>query len=195
MTMVTFTDPNRMPVLIADSLISGPDDESALITPDHPRGITEVFPPQSGYVPTRLARKTALINSNLAIAMSGGLMHMRAFREDVQAHFRQCTDCRPANVEQFLQEYKESTHHADLSIRPFWRIPPIVCTRQVALSFHGCSSWKSGGMTMLFLPATCCAIRILPGPPPRAQSVVSSFFGQTPGFWLASALVGPRNGP
>lgn len=110
MTMVTFTDPNRMPVLIADSLISGPDDESALITPDHPRGITEVFPPQSGYIPTRLARKTALINSNLAIAMSGGLMDMRAFRQDVQSHFRQCTDCRPADVEQFLQEYKRDSH-------------------------------------------------------------------------------------
>ena len=106
MTMVTFTDPNRIPVLIADSLISGQDDESALITPDHPRGISEVFPPQSGFVPIRLARKTALINSNLAIAMSGGVVHMRSFRADVQAHFRQCTDCGPADVEQFLQEYR-----------------------------------------------------------------------------------------
>ena len=106
MTMVTFTDSNRTPVLIADSLISGPDDESALITPDHPRGISEVFPPRSGFVPTRLARKTALINSNLAIAMSGSVLHMRVFREDVRAHFRDCTDCRPGDAEQFLQQYR-----------------------------------------------------------------------------------------
>ena len=87
MTMVTFTDPHRIPVLVADSLISGPDDQSALATPDHPHGISEVFPPRSGFVPTHLARKTALINSNLAIAMSGGVVHMRAFREDVQGAF------------------------------------------------------------------------------------------------------------
>ena len=88
MTMVTFMDPNRIPVLVADSLISGPDDESALTTPDHPHGISTVFPSQSGFVPTYLARKISLINSNLAIAMSGGVVHMRAFREDVQEYFR-----------------------------------------------------------------------------------------------------------
>ena len=87
MTMVTFTDSQRIPVLIADSLISGPGDESALTTPDHPRGISAVFPPQSGFVPKYLARKTSLINSNLAIAMSGSVVHMRAFRKDLNASF------------------------------------------------------------------------------------------------------------
>ena len=110
MTMVAFTDPNRIPVLVADSLISGPDDESALTTPDHPHGISTVFPRQSGYVPTYLARKTALINSNLAIVMSGGIVHMRAFREDVQEHFRIRLDCTPADVELFLQQYKSDSH-------------------------------------------------------------------------------------
>ena len=110
MTMVTFTDPNQMPVLIADSLISGPDDDSALTTPDHPRGISDVFPPRSEFVPTHLARKTALINSNIAIAMSGGVVHMRAFREDVQAHFRHYPDCRPSDVDHFLQQYKRDSH-------------------------------------------------------------------------------------
>ena len=110
MTMITFTDPNRLPVLIADSLISGPDDESALTTPDHPRGISTVFPPQSGFVPTHLARKTSLINSNLAIAMAGNVVHMRAFREDVQAHFRNRGDCTRSAVERFLQQYKRDSH-------------------------------------------------------------------------------------
>ena len=110
MTMVTFMDPNRIPVLVADSLISGSDDESALTTPDHPHGISTVFPRQSGFVPTYLARKTSLINSNLAIAMSGGVVHMRAFREDVQEYFRNRHDCTPTDVELFLQQYKGDSH-------------------------------------------------------------------------------------
>ena len=110
MTMVTFMDPNHIPVLVADSLISGPDDESALTTPDHPHGISTVFPSQSGFVPTYLARKISLINSNLAIAMSGGVVHMRAFREDVQEYFRNRHDCTPTDVELFLQQYKGDSH-------------------------------------------------------------------------------------
>ena len=110
MTMVTFTDPNNVPVLIADSLISGPDDESALTTPDHPHGISSVFPSQSGYVPICLARKTSLINPNLAIAMSGTVAHMRAFREDVQDYFENRRHCSPADVELFLQQYKGDSH-------------------------------------------------------------------------------------
>lgn len=110
MSMVTFSDPNRIPVLVADSLISGPDDESTLATPDHPRGISSFFPKQSGFVPTYLARKTSLINSNLAIAMAGGVLHMRAFREDVQEYFRNQLDCSATDVELFLQQYKNNSH-------------------------------------------------------------------------------------
>lgn len=110
MSMITFTDPNNMPVLIADSLISGLDNESTLETPDHPRGISGVFPEKSGFVPTYLARKTFLINSNLAIAMAGGEVHMRAFREDVQEHFRTHPDCSEAMVNRFLHQYKEDQH-------------------------------------------------------------------------------------
>ena len=44
MSMVTFTDPNRMPVLVADPLIARLDDKSTLTTPDHPHGISSVFP-------------------------------------------------------------------------------------------------------------------------------------------------------
>ena len=110
MTMVTFMDPNNMPVLIADSLISGPKDDSALTTPDHPRNISTVFPPGSGYVPTHLARKTFLVNSNLAVAMSGSVVHMSVFRQDVEAHFRHHHSCTPADVELFLQQYKCDSH-------------------------------------------------------------------------------------
>ena len=42
--------------------------------------------------------------------MSGGVVYMRAFREDVQAHFRHYPDCKPADVEQFLQQYKRDSH-------------------------------------------------------------------------------------
>ena len=82
MNMITFTDPNHIPVLIADSLITGFDNESALTTPDHPREISGIFSEKSGFVPTYLARKTSLINSNLAIAMAGREMHVRAFRQE-----------------------------------------------------------------------------------------------------------------
>ena len=110
MSMVTFTDPHNIPVLVADSLISGPDNESALTTPDHPHGISSVFPRQSGFVPTYLARKTSLINSNLAIAMVGSVIHMRAFRKDVQEHFRSHHNCSANDVELFLQQYKRDSH-------------------------------------------------------------------------------------
>ena len=108
--MITLTDPYRIPVLIADSLISGLDNDSALATPDHPRGISEIFPPQSTFVPTYLARKTSLINSNLAIAMAGSVMHMRAFREDVQEYFCAYNDCSNLAVDRFLHQYKKDKH-------------------------------------------------------------------------------------
>ena len=110
MSMITFTDPGNIPVLVADSLISGPDNESALTTPDHPHGIASVFPRQSGFVPTYLARKTSLINSNLAIAMVGSVVHMRAFRKDVQVHFGTHHYCSADDVELFLQQYKRDSH-------------------------------------------------------------------------------------
>ncbi|MXW20141.1 MAG: hypothetical protein F4Z95_05000 [Gammaproteobacteria bacterium] len=110
MSMVVFTDPGRMPVLVADSLISGPDDESALTTPDHPHGVSGVFPPKSGFVPTYLARKTCLIGSNLALAMVGGVIHMRAFREDLQAHFRDRADASAPDLNSFLNEYAVDKH-------------------------------------------------------------------------------------
>ena len=44
MSMASFTDANGIPVLVADSLISEPDNASALATPDHPHGISIVFP-------------------------------------------------------------------------------------------------------------------------------------------------------
>ena len=110
MSMITFTDPGNIPVLVADSLISGPDNESALTLPDHPHGISSVFPPQSGFVPTCLARKTSLINLNLAIAMVGSVIHMRAFRQDVQEHFRRHHNCSANDVELFLQQYKRDSH-------------------------------------------------------------------------------------
>ena len=106
MSMASFTEPNRIPVLVADSLISAPDNASALATPDHPHGISNVFPPGSGFVPTRLARKTCIVNSGLAMAMVGSVVHMRAFREDALAHFRNQPECSGADVELFLQQYE-----------------------------------------------------------------------------------------
>lgn len=110
MSMVSFTDPHRIPVLLSDSLISGPDNGSALATPDHPRGISGVFPPGSGFVPTSLSRKTCIVNSSLAMAMVGGVVHMRAFREDALAHFRNQPECSGADVELFLQQYEADPH-------------------------------------------------------------------------------------
>ena len=104
--MASFTEPNRIPVLVADSLISGPDDASALATPDHPHGISNVFPPGSGFVPTRLARKTCIVNPGLAMAMVGSVVHMHAFREDALAHFRNQPECTGADVELFLRQYE-----------------------------------------------------------------------------------------
>ena len=106
MSMASFTEPNRIPVLVADSLISGPDNASALATPDHPHGISNVFPPGSGFVPTRLARKTCIVNPGLAMAMVGSVVHMRAFREDALAHFRNQPECTGADVELFLRQYE-----------------------------------------------------------------------------------------
>ena len=106
MSMASFTDPNRIPVLVADALISGPDDASSLATPDHPHGISNVFPPGSGFVPTRLARKTCIVNPGLAMAMVGSVVHMRAFREDALAHFRNQPECTGADVELFLRQYE-----------------------------------------------------------------------------------------
>ena len=106
MSMAIFTDPDRIPVMVTDSLISGPDDASALVTPDHPHGISYVFPPGSGFVPTRLARKTCILNPGLAMAMVGNVAHMRTFREDVLAHFRNQPECTGADVELFLRQYE-----------------------------------------------------------------------------------------
>lgn len=106
MSMASFTDPNRIPVLVTDSLISGRDDASALTTPDHPHGISNVFPPGSGFVPTRLAGKMCILNSGLAMAMVGSFVHMRAFREDALAHFRDQPECTGADVELFLRQYE-----------------------------------------------------------------------------------------
>lgn len=106
MSMVSFTDPNRIPVLVADSLISGRDKTSALATPDHPRGISDVFPPGSVFVPTSLSRKTCIVNAGLALAMVGSVVHMRAFREDALAHFRDQPESSGADVELFLQQYE-----------------------------------------------------------------------------------------
>ena len=106
MSMASFTEPNQIPVLVADSLISGPDDTSALATPDHPHGICDVFPPGSGFVPTRLSRKTCIVNSSLAMAMVGSVVHMRAFRDDALAHFCNQPECSGADVELFLQQYE-----------------------------------------------------------------------------------------
>ena len=106
MSMVCFTDPHRIPVLVADSLISGPDNASVLATPDHPHGIYNVFPPGSGFVPTRLARKTCIVNSGLAMAMVGSVVHMSVFREDALAHFRSRPECSGVDVELFLRQYE-----------------------------------------------------------------------------------------
>ena len=106
MSMATFTDPTRIPVLVADSLISGPDNASALTTPDHPHGISNIFPPGSGFVPTRLVRKTCIVNSGLAMAMVGGVVPMCVFREDALAHFRNQPECSGMDVELFLQQYE-----------------------------------------------------------------------------------------
>lgn len=57
-----------------------------------------------------LSRKTSLINPNLAIAMSGGVMQLRAFREDLQEHFRNRPGCSPDEIEHFLQQHKKDSH-------------------------------------------------------------------------------------
>lgn len=104
--MVSFTEPSRIPVLVADSLISEPDNASALATPDHPHGISNVFPPGSGFVPTRLARKTCIVNLGLAMAMVGSVVHMRVFWNDALAQFRGQPECTGTDVELFLQKYE-----------------------------------------------------------------------------------------
>ena len=144
MTMVTFMDPNRIPVLVADSLISGSDDESALTTPDHPHGISTVFPRQSGFVPTYLARKTSLINSNLAIAMSGGVVHMRAFREDVQEYFRNRHDCTPTMSSFFFNNTR-----ATRTGRSYWTMSTRYCCRPAE------SMRSSISIIFLLQPRTC----------------------------------------
>ena len=133
MSVTTFTDSGRMPVLIADSLISGPDDESMLRTPDHPQGISDVFPSGSGFVPTRLARKTALINPHLAIAMVGSVVHMGVFREDVRDWFRDRARCWEGDVERFLRYYEADDHGIDVLAN----IDVLVlCTRPVERGQH-----------------------------------------------------------
>ncbi len=102
--MVSFTEPKGIPVLVADSLISGTDNASTLATPDHPHGMFHVFPPGSGFVPKRPARQTCIVNSGLAIAVVGSVVPMRAFREDALAQFRNQPDCTGASVELFLQQ-------------------------------------------------------------------------------------------
>ena len=44
MSIISFTGPNNIPVLISDSLISGSVNEPALANPDRPLGISAVFP-------------------------------------------------------------------------------------------------------------------------------------------------------
>ena len=134
MSTVTFTDPNRMPVLVADPLIARLDDESTLTTPDHPHGISSVFPSQSGFVPMCPSRKAALINPNLAIAMSDVAMQMRAFREDLQEHFRNRPGCSPDDIEHFLQQHKKDSHGMPAGTLLAGRTRPVSPARALILS-------------------------------------------------------------
>lgn len=76
MTLVGSFLINDVPLLISDILLSAPDDSSSEVPTVE--NITDVFPKGSGYVPSRLQQKIAVISSNFVIGWAGRLFAAKA---------------------------------------------------------------------------------------------------------------------
>lgn len=74
MTLITSFDVQGCPVLFGDLLISSDENLKQTISVPTINEITKIFPKGSGFVPTSLRQKVALINENLALAWSGSAL-------------------------------------------------------------------------------------------------------------------------
>lgn len=78
MTVVTRFDVDGHPVFISDLLISSEDDTSSARLPTL-GAIDQIFPKGSGFVPTGLRQKTAILSPSVVIGWSGSALSARTY--------------------------------------------------------------------------------------------------------------------
>lgn len=109
MTVVFHANCNAVPTLVADVLVSGPEPKGLkeLAFPDHVEGITNIFPEGSGFVPYGMKRKLFLINCRMAIGISGTVIYMAKFVEDLQARFATQDEFTFSEIYSYLNDYEK----------------------------------------------------------------------------------------
>ena len=109
MTVVFHANCNAVPTLVADVLVSGPEPKTLkeLVLPDHVDGITNIFPEGSGFVPRGMKRKLFLINRKMAIGISGTVIYMAQFVEDLQARFARKDEFTFSEIYSYLNDYEK----------------------------------------------------------------------------------------
>jgi len=112
MTVIFHTHACNTPMLIGDVLISSEEasDTPVLKLPGHLEGIEEVFPKGSGFVPKKMQRKVFIINANMAAGVSGNVLHMRAFVDDLRSAFGMKPVFKFQDLHTFLQSYQSDDH-------------------------------------------------------------------------------------
>ena len=107
MTVIFHANCNAVPTLVGDVLISGlePKGLKELVFPDHVGGITNFFPEGSGFVPRGMKRKLFLINRRMAIGISGTVIYMAKFVEDLQDRFAGQHKFTFSDIQSYLNDY------------------------------------------------------------------------------------------
>jgi hypothetical protein len=121
MTLVANFEIKGYPVFISDVLISSPDDTSAARVPTI-GPIAKIFPEGSGYVPTDLRQKTAIIGSNVLVGWSGSALSARTYCTKL----REVGHLEPLTLEKILRLTDELTKQSiipELSVLGLVRDP------------------------------------------------------------------------
>lgn len=115
MTIIASFNINTCPILLGDLLISGNENLQSSLNVPTIGEITEIFPKGSGFVPTGLRQKIAVLNDNLALAWAGTRISAQIIIRDLLKEAQKKTNWKFDDLSYFFADY-DKEHGNNVSI-------------------------------------------------------------------------------
>lgn len=111
MTVIASFNTNTCPILLGDLLVSGDENLYSSLNVPAIGEITQIFPKGSGFVPTGLRQKIAIVNENLALAWAGNRISAQTIISNLLIEARKKANWKLDDLSCFFADYDKE--HGD----------------------------------------------------------------------------------
>lgn len=105
MTVIASFNINTCPILLGDLLISGNENLQSFLNVPTIGEITKIFPKGSGFVPTGLRQKIAILNENLALAWAGARISAQIIISNLLKEAQKKANWKLGDLSYFFTDY------------------------------------------------------------------------------------------